>query len=764
MPLTGKGSEVLSSMVREYGEAKGKEVFYASKNAGRITGVDSLLASAKAIEGVSMRLDALASRADSDFKEGDHPRGQPGNAGQFGSGGGGAGSGSGGGKSAGGEGKPGKSAAGGGSPQKKLTNDPKLDDKEKKVISSYGEGNSYNVNKYLRDPKAGKAEAKKHFGARAAEYTSGMEKTAKVLDKAIAKSTLESDAVLYRGVSDFDHIIERVKGLKSGDSFNLPTFSSTSRSKEWASDFMKGKSGNKGMIVINAKAGAHALDMDEFARHKGEEQEMLLGRNTDFKLDKYDPDTGTVFVTISGDKKADALDGMLGALDAISARLDGLTKRADDFRESEHPRAEDGKFGSGGGGSGSESGGGSEGQAAGKASSGGKAEALPKEKKEKLTKKIGSWLSRDSVSKAITAAVSSAKTNAKDPEVIKGALGAALNAAIGHYWLGHTDFDALIISDAMQHIEVGLSVTKSQARDTLMKVVDKLILAHKGAAKADASEDDDDDILRALTAMKKHLEADKKADAEPRMPTVLGKTVLADGMQAMSDAAAKLDAVTKRLDSISDTRSDADVKKQGQDYSGMFSRHNELRESEKKNSKPTEPTKQKEPGTLERIASKMPSLSSFMTLFGDTAVADCMSGVLSALDSVSARIDAFDRMADAYDLSRDDASPQTIARVRALYERPGTMGEKAAAKEALIRLGAWTDDPISSGVGGGGGQNGFWMAEVRGYGKKSGDIYARATGLNSNNEAEAKRAAESRYGAKYPDVKSWDIKMTWVNK
>jgi hypothetical protein len=40
MPLTAKGKEILKTMIEEYGsEKKGKEVFYASANAGTITGV-----------------------------------------------------------------------------------------------------------------------------------------------------------------------------------------------------------------------------------------------------------------------------------------------------------------------------------------------------------------------------------------------------------------------------------------------------------------------------------------------------------------------------------------------------------------------------------------------------------------------------------------------------------------------------------------------------------------------------------------------------
>ena len=40
MPLTKKGESILSSMVREYGAKKGKSVFYASINKGKITGAE----------------------------------------------------------------------------------------------------------------------------------------------------------------------------------------------------------------------------------------------------------------------------------------------------------------------------------------------------------------------------------------------------------------------------------------------------------------------------------------------------------------------------------------------------------------------------------------------------------------------------------------------------------------------------------------------------------------------------------------------------
>jgi hypothetical protein len=40
-PLTPKGSKIKAAMQREYGPERGERVFYASKNSGRIEGVDS---------------------------------------------------------------------------------------------------------------------------------------------------------------------------------------------------------------------------------------------------------------------------------------------------------------------------------------------------------------------------------------------------------------------------------------------------------------------------------------------------------------------------------------------------------------------------------------------------------------------------------------------------------------------------------------------------------------------------------------------------
>jgi len=41
MPLTDKGAKIMKAMKSKYGEKRGEEVFYASRNKGTITGVES---------------------------------------------------------------------------------------------------------------------------------------------------------------------------------------------------------------------------------------------------------------------------------------------------------------------------------------------------------------------------------------------------------------------------------------------------------------------------------------------------------------------------------------------------------------------------------------------------------------------------------------------------------------------------------------------------------------------------------------------------
>lgn len=40
MPLSKKGTKIMNAMKEEYGAKKAKRVFYASKNAGKLKGVE----------------------------------------------------------------------------------------------------------------------------------------------------------------------------------------------------------------------------------------------------------------------------------------------------------------------------------------------------------------------------------------------------------------------------------------------------------------------------------------------------------------------------------------------------------------------------------------------------------------------------------------------------------------------------------------------------------------------------------------------------
>lgn len=49
MPLTSKGFKIEKAMEKEYGNKKGKQVFYASKHKGIIKGVEGRTAKSKAL-------------------------------------------------------------------------------------------------------------------------------------------------------------------------------------------------------------------------------------------------------------------------------------------------------------------------------------------------------------------------------------------------------------------------------------------------------------------------------------------------------------------------------------------------------------------------------------------------------------------------------------------------------------------------------------------------------------------------------------------
>lgn len=71
MPLTAKGTKIMASMKSQYGEKEGERVFYASKNAGKLTGVDDdaqhmgiTAAEAEPVKKLVAECDALSARMD----------------------------------------------------------------------------------------------------------------------------------------------------------------------------------------------------------------------------------------------------------------------------------------------------------------------------------------------------------------------------------------------------------------------------------------------------------------------------------------------------------------------------------------------------------------------------------------------------------------------------------------------------------------------------------------------------------------------------
>ena len=83
MPLTEKGRKIKSALTRQYGHEKGRSVFYAMKNMGKITGVDSRdddfqhmgfsSGEATPIEKLIVGMDALTTRIDA-FQQQQHQR------------------------------------------------------------------------------------------------------------------------------------------------------------------------------------------------------------------------------------------------------------------------------------------------------------------------------------------------------------------------------------------------------------------------------------------------------------------------------------------------------------------------------------------------------------------------------------------------------------------------------------------------------------------------------------------------------------------
>ena len=83
MPLTEKGEKIMRAMKEKYGPERGEEVFHASKNAGKISGVDRAddnqhmgftEGTSKKVEKFVTECDNLASRLDAFEKRKQQPQ------------------------------------------------------------------------------------------------------------------------------------------------------------------------------------------------------------------------------------------------------------------------------------------------------------------------------------------------------------------------------------------------------------------------------------------------------------------------------------------------------------------------------------------------------------------------------------------------------------------------------------------------------------------------------------------------------------------
>lgn len=146
----------------------------------------------------------------------------------------------------------------------------KINSKEKEAILHYSGSGYSSINSGLRKGSV--------TGSTATHVAN--------LDSAMAKSPLPQDTLLYRGAGG-GKSIETWSKLQPGDHFQDSGFTSTSvrASSSFASDY-----GVK--LTISAPKGYPGLAMDSKLSHYASEKEVLLPRNTRFKVTKVSKTSG----------------------------------------------------------------------------------------------------------------------------------------------------------------------------------------------------------------------------------------------------------------------------------------------------------------------------------------------------------------------------------------------------------------------------------------------------------------------------------------
>lgn len=107
------------------------------------------------------------------------------------------------------------------------------------------------------------------------------------LDAAISKSRLDSPSFVRRGVMRFPQVA-------TGDTFTDAGYVSTTKSFEKAMDFASREVNQPGCLMhIKVPAGHPALDVDGNVIKPEDEGEILLGRNTTFRVTHVEVDDGS---------------------------------------------------------------------------------------------------------------------------------------------------------------------------------------------------------------------------------------------------------------------------------------------------------------------------------------------------------------------------------------------------------------------------------------------------------------------------------------
>lgn len=214
-----------------------------------------------------------------EFDESKHPRGQPGNAGQFGPGGSGEGS-----------------AEGGGTNESQAAPDYGFSKQELGAINAYIDDQSVigssDINKYMRNG----------FKDENGKPNKQAEAAIASMNSALKKCVLGADTSLWRGIAESkfsrdlrkDHNAEKL----IGKDLPLGGFQSTSLDENVALDFVSSYS-SQVILEIKAAKGTNALWMEPYAANFAWQREMLLGEGN-LKVESVTRGKGSAALYITG--------------------------------------------------------------------------------------------------------------------------------------------------------------------------------------------------------------------------------------------------------------------------------------------------------------------------------------------------------------------------------------------------------------------------------------------------------------------------------